>query len=113
MGKYWHQGSQGISNLVCGYAGGARYHQHHAGKTLLAFSDHGEITKTLSLDGADSEAVSVQFRKVGIDLDLLASDLQTQGSKTFSESWQKLLGAIEAKGKVYRFLDHKAKYNNH
>ena len=29
-----------------------------------------------------------------------AADLQSQGAKSFDESWKKLLEAIEAKGKV-------------
>jgi transaldolase len=40
------------------------------------------------------------FRKAGIDLEQLAVDLQSQGAKSFDESWQKLLGAIESKGRV-------------
>jgi transaldolase len=40
------------------------------------------------------------FRSAGIDLDKLASDLQSQGAKAFDESWSKLLDAIEAKGEV-------------
>ena len=39
------------------------------------------------------------FRKAGIDLEKLAADLQSQGAKSFDESWQNLLGAIETKGK--------------
>jgi transaldolase len=39
------------------------------------------------------------FRKAGIDLEQLALDLQSQGAKSFDESWQNLLGAIETKGK--------------
>jgi transaldolase len=39
------------------------------------------------------------FRKAGIDLEKLAADLQSQGAKSFDESWQNLLGAIESKGK--------------
>jgi transaldolase len=69
-------------------------------KTLLAFGDHGAVTRTLPRDGADFEAVLAKFREAGIDLDALASDLQSQGSKSFDESWQKLLDAIEAKGKA-------------
>jgi hypothetical protein len=39
------------------------------------------------------------LRKVGIDLEKLAADLQSQGTKSFDESWQNLLGAVESKGK--------------
>ena len=69
-------------------------------KTLLAFSEHGNVTSTLPRDGGDSEGVLADFRNVGIDLDKLAADLQSQGADAFDESWGKLLDAIEAKGKV-------------
>jgi transaldolase len=69
-------------------------------KTLLAFSEHGNVTNTLPRDGGDCERVLADFRSAGIDLDKLASDLQSQGAKAFDESWSKLLDAIEAKGKV-------------
>src|SRR5246500_2271837 len=71
-------------------------------KTLLAFSEHGNVTGTLPRDGGDCERVLADFRKAGIDLDKLAADLQSQGAKAFDESWSKLLDAIEAKGKVLK-----------
>lgn len=67
-------------------------------KTLLAFSEHGEVGHLLPRDGGDSESVLSDFRKAGIDLDKLAADLQTKGSKSFDESWTKLLSAIRIKG---------------
>jgi transaldolase len=66
-------------------------------KTLLAFGDHGRLTGALSRDGGDCEAVLDSFRKAGIDLEQLAADLQSIGAKSFSESWQNLLGAIKSK----------------
>jgi transaldolase len=69
-------------------------------KTLLAFGEHGKVTGTLPRNGGDCESVLADFRKAGIDLDKLASDLQSQGATSFDESWKKLLDAIEVKGKV-------------
>jgi transaldolase len=69
-------------------------------KTLLAFGEHGKVTETLPRNGGDCESVLTDFRKAGIDLDKLASDLQSQGAKSFDESWKNLLDAIEIKGKV-------------
>jgi transaldolase len=71
-------------------------------KTLLAFGDHGSPTGTLPRDGGDCERVLFDFRKAGIDLDKLAADLQSQGAKSFDESWSTLLEAIETKGKVLK-----------
>ena len=69
-------------------------------KTLLAFADHGKLAGTLPRDGGDCETVLDNFRKAGIDLEQLAADLQSQGAESFDESWQKLLDAIESKGRV-------------
>jgi transaldolase len=68
-------------------------------KTLLAFSDHGNVSGTLPRDGGDCERVLADFESAGIELDKLASDLQSQGAKAFKESWNKLLDAIEVRGK--------------
>src|ERR1700744_3070740 len=67
-------------------------------KTLLAFGDHGKVTGSLPRDGGDCESVLDNFRKAGIDLEKLAADLQSQGAKSFDESWKTLLGAIASKG---------------
>jgi transaldolase len=69
-------------------------------KTLLAFGDHGKVSGTLPRDGGACETVLADFRKAGINLDQLAADLQSNGAKSFDESWQNLLGAIESKGKA-------------
>jgi transaldolase len=68
-------------------------------KTLLAFGDHGKVIGTLPQDGGNCESVLDDFRKTGIDLEQLAADLQSQGAKSFNQSWQNLLSAIESKGK--------------
>jgi transaldolase len=68
-------------------------------KTLLAFGDHGQVGGTLPRDGGDCESVLEDFRKAGINLEQLAADLQAKGAKSFDESWQNLLSAIESKGR--------------
>ena len=68
-------------------------------KTLLAFGDHGKLAGTLPRDGGDCEAVLDDFRKAEIDLERLAADLQSDGAKSFDESWQNLLSAIKSKSK--------------
>ncbi|WP_047495199.1 transaldolase [Terriglobus sp. TAA 43] len=66
-------------------------------KTLAAFRDHGRVTRAIPRDGGDCEVVLADFRKAGVDLVQLASDLQSQGARSFTESWDKLLQAIESK----------------
>lgn len=68
-------------------------------KTLLAFGDHGQVPGPLPRDGGDAEQVLAAFTKAGVDLVKLAADLQENGAKSFSDSWQNLMNAIEAKSK--------------
>jgi transaldolase len=67
--------------------------------TLLAFSDHGRVSGTLSRDGGDAEQVLAEFASAGIDMNKLAADLQEEGAQSFVESWQDLLNSIESKSK--------------
>jgi transaldolase len=67
------------------------------GPTLLAFSEHGEMKGVLSRDGEDSEQVLAAHVRAGIDVDALASKLQTDGASSFVDSWKDLLGAIDKK----------------
>ncbi|HVZ09982.1 transaldolase [Rhodopila sp.] len=69
-------------------------------ETLLAYSDHGKVPGSLPRDGGDAEAVLAAHAKAGIDLTALADKLQSDGAKSFVDSWNELLGGIEAKSKV-------------
>jgi transaldolase len=66
-------------------------------KTLLAFADHGEVGKIMSPDGGDSAQVLAQFTESGIDLKALAAHLQSEGAKSFVDSWTELISVIESK----------------
>jgi transaldolase len=65
--------------------------------TLRAFTDHGKLGALLARDGADCEQVIAAHVRAGIDVDALASQLQVDGAKSFVDSWNDLLGAIEKK----------------
>ena len=67
-------------------------------KTLLAFAEHGRIESTLAEDGGDVEAEIERFRKVGIDIDALALQLQRDGARQFARSWNELMRRIAEKG---------------
>ncbi len=69
-------------------------------ETLLEFADHGEVGGVLRRDGdAASETLSA-IAKAGVDLVALAADLQSEGAKSFDESWSDLLKAIETKSQA-------------
>lgn len=66
--------------------------------TLKALADHGEVGAILPADGGDCEQVLEAFGKAGIDVDALAAQLQTEGAKSFVDSWTDLLSVITTKG---------------
>jgi transaldolase len=66
-------------------------------KTLIAFHDHGTVSGSIPRDGGDFNQVLKDFTNAGIDLDELARDLQSDGARSFEDSWSKLLQALEEK----------------
>jgi transaldolase len=66
-------------------------------KTLKAFAEHGEVDETLLPDGGDSAAVLGQFATVGLEVESLAAELQSDGAASFVASWNELMAVIESK----------------
>ncbi len=71
-------------------------------ETLLAFGEHGRVSGAIPRNGADCEQVLAEFGRVGIDVARLGADLQTEGAKSFDDSWKDLLNAIETKSKALK-----------
>ena len=71
-------------------------------ETLLAFGEHGLVNGVIPHGGGDCEQVLAEFGKVGIDVAKLGADLQKEGAKSFDDSWQDLLKAIETKSKALK-----------
>jgi len=65
--------------------------------TLKALADHGEIGPAMAADGGDCEKVLAEFAKAGINVDVLAAQLQDEGAKSFVKSWNELLVVIASK----------------
>ena len=66
-------------------------------KTLRAFADHGEVRGVMAADGSDAEETLARFARAGVDITALATQLQVDGAKSFSKSWQQLLKRIADK----------------
>lgn len=66
-------------------------------KTLLALAEHGVLDGPMPVDGGDCEQVLAEFTKAGIDLDALAAQLQSDGAKSFVDSWNDLMSRITSK----------------
>jgi transaldolase len=71
-------------------------------ETLLAFADHGNTDSVIPRDGGDCEQMLMAFSRAGIDLTKLAADLQSDGAKSFVDSWKDLLHSLESKSKALK-----------
>jgi transaldolase len=65
--------------------------------TLKALADHGELGSIMASDGGNSEVTLSQFRNAGVDIEALAAHLQTEGAKSFVNSWNELIGVLSSK----------------
>lgn len=74
-------------------------------KTLRAFADHGQTSAAMALDGGDADAVLTAFRHAGVDDGALATQLQEEGTASFSKSWKALLVSLESKSAALRTKD--------
>lgn len=68
--------------------------------TLQAFADHGAIGDLLPTDGGGCEEVLSRFQQAGIDLDVLALQLQRDGAEAFNQSWNDLMACIRSKAEA-------------
>ena len=71
-------------------------------KTLLALADHGEIGAMLPHDGGDAEEVLDRFAQAGVDLNVLAAELQRDGAAAFVTSWKELLACLVDKSQTLK-----------
>ncbi|MGD9794077.1 MAG: transaldolase [Acidimicrobiia bacterium] len=70
--------------------------------TLEAFADHGTLARTVDAGVADAKAVWAALTEVGIDLDDVATQLETEGVSAFSKSFDELLDALGTKADELR-----------
>jgi transaldolase len=68
--------------------------------TLKALAKHTALGSILPADGGDSEKVFSQFADTGIDVNVLAAELQEQGANSFVKSWNELMAVIDSKSEL-------------
>src|SRR5262245_29535550 len=66
-------------------------------KTLHAFADHGQPKEVMPVDGGDAEVVLTDFARAGVNVAVLADELQREGAAAFSKSWNDLLECLASK----------------
>ena len=70
--------------------------------TLNALADHGDFHRTLQAHGGNCQEVLTRFARSGIDLGELATRLQEEGARSFSNSWEDLMASIATKSEVLK-----------
>jgi transaldolase len=65
--------------------------------TLRAFADHGEIGRPMDADLGDAEETMLRAEAAGIDLPALTAELESEGVRSFCDSYRELLSCIETK----------------
>jgi transaldolase len=70
--------------------------------TLKALADHGELGSIMAADGGNCEEVIKKFTKSGVNVDMLASQLQQDSAKSFVKSWNDLLAVIKSKSSALK-----------
>ena len=66
-------------------------------QTLDAFRDHGEVQSTLMVKVGEAQAQLAALAALGIDLDQITEDLQTEGVEKFAQPYDALLASLDAK----------------
>ena len=65
--------------------------------TLEAFDDHGTVARTVDADVDEARWVLDAVRAVGVDLDEVASTLESEGVASFEKSFDDLLETLSTK----------------
>lgn len=68
--------------------------------TLRALAHRKELGSILPADGGNCEEVLSQFANAGINLQILAAQLQNEGAKLFVKSWNELMSVIDSRSVV-------------
>jgi transaldolase len=66
-------------------------------ETLDAFLYHGEASYSLDNDTDIAQSELQALGALGVDLDALTHELESEGVKSFQASWNDLLSALEQK----------------
>jgi transaldolase len=70
--------------------------------TLKALAEHTELGNILPADGGECEEDLAEFSKAGVGIDALAVQLQSEGAKSFVNSWNDLMAIITSKSAVLK-----------
>jgi len=70
--------------------------------TLDAFEDHGTVARTVDADPAAAEAVFAELDGLGINIEAVARQLETEGVNAFAKSFDEVLSALADRSESLR-----------
>jgi transaldolase len=70
--------------------------------TLKAYADHGLLGQAMDLAEVRSEELIQGFAAAGIDVTDLGSQLQEEGARSFTKSWDELMNVISSKASALK-----------
>jgi hypothetical protein len=70
--------------------------------TLLKFGEHGELGRILSSGGGESDEFVYTLQLLGIDMDVLAAQLQKEGAESFVKSWDEMMDVVAKKAQTFK-----------
>jgi transaldolase len=70
--------------------------------TLKAYADHGLLGQAMDVDEMRSEELLQEFAVAGIDVADLGSQLQEEGARSFTKSWDELMNVISSKASALK-----------
>lgn len=65
--------------------------------TVEAFADHGKLSSTIESGLQEARAHLAQLEELGINLERICEDAQTEGVAAFEQSFKALMGSLQAK----------------
>ena len=71
-------------------------------KTLVAFLDHGTVERTIDRELDSSRKVFEKLAKIGINIDKVTQELETEGVKSFADAFGSLLESLEKRMHEFR-----------
>jgi transaldolase len=71
-------------------------------QTLMAFYDHGKVENTIGRDHVISGKVFEDLGALGIDIEEVAQELESEGVKAFADAYTSLLDSLESRMREFR-----------
>ncbi len=65
--------------------------------TLAAFRDHGKVEKKIDSDLHRAEEVIRELADIGIEMEIVTSQLEVEGVQAFIDAYKELIGSIQTK----------------